>query len=364
MTRTIGRRTALKTGACVALGSLAGCFGGSGPDWSVAALALADGSERWTASITGDVDGGLALADGTVYVQGTHGLWAFAAADGTEQWEFDPDGLTSVETVPTVAGDDVYVAADDRVRCLATGDGSEHWLFETEEGADVTAGPARTGDAVVVGCENGRVYALEAADGTESWRADLGEQVGCGPGVADGTVVVGTEAGRISAFDVAGGAERWRETVPTGGTLGIAPTLVVADGVAYVGSPAGEVVALGTADGTSRWSFSGAQLYQLAVHDGEGYGGREDSTDEYDDTEGKAIRFGLDDGDTRWVTDLAGEVEAAPAVGGDTACYPTTREGLYALETDLGEQQWHFDPGGDMQSSPRTTDDTVFVGLN
>jgi|GEM_PF-6947934 len=370
MSRQVSRRDALRVGAVVGLGAVSGCsisvFGSGGPDWNLAALSAADGSERWTTSVEGGIsEGGLALADGTVFALGDFGLWALTVDDGSQQWQFDPEGLVDVRAPPTVSGDDVYFAVDHWVRCLATAEGSDRWQFATDSEAAVTTTPARVGDAVVFGCENGDVYAVEAADGAERWRVETGETVEGGPGVGDGLAVVGTNTGRVSARALADGTERWRLDTSASGTSGISPGITVADGVAYVSSPDGTVTAVGTAEGDTRWEFPANAFAPLRIHDGAAFGGYGVGTDMNETADGTLTRLDLSDGRSVWSERIDQDfpLGMTPAVGDDVVCCPTLNEGIHAFSLDDGSRQWQYDFGPAFVR-PRMTAETVFVGTS
>jgi outer membrane protein assembly factor BamB len=58
---------------------------------------------------------------------------------------------------------------------------------------------------VFVGSNDGNVYALNAATGTQLWSFTTGGSVGSSPAVANGAVYVGSNDGNLYAFDLAGG---------------------------------------------------------------------------------------------------------------------------------------------------------------
>jgi outer membrane protein assembly factor BamB len=66
----------------------------------------------------------------------------------------------------------------------------------------------------------GKVYALDAATGTEQWRFQTGGHVHSSPVVVDGTVYVGSWDGNVYALT--GGNQQWRDYLPVAVGAGFA----------------------------------------------------------------------------------------------------------------------------------------------
>lgn len=80
----------------------------SGTGW-IKGLDRTSGSTEWTYE-TGDIsDGGLAIADGTVYAgERTGTLHAIEASSGTEQWTIEPADGGAIRGTPAIADEHVY----------------------------------------------------------------------------------------------------------------------------------------------------------------------------------------------------------------------------------------------------------------
>jgi outer membrane protein assembly factor BamB len=126
---------------------------------------------------------------------------------------------------------------------------------------DVTA-PAVVDGSVFVA--SGPVYAFDAADGSELWRAPFDTEDLRGP-VTDGDRVYVTNARGVVALDAATGGERWVADLPDRGFA----TSAIADDRLYVPVDDG-VTALATGDGTRVFdvSFPGGEPSGMAVADG------------------------------------------------------------------------------------------------
>ena len=80
------------------------------------------------------------------------------------------------------------------------------WSFPT--GAPVIySSPAVADGVVYVGSQDGNVYALDAATGTEAWSFATGGAVDSAPAVADGVVYVGSNDLNMYSFALAGGSQ-------------------------------------------------------------------------------------------------------------------------------------------------------------
>lgn len=195
-----------------------------------------DGQTLYTASAT---DKKLIAVDA---IQGTV-IWSFAAS------------ATTYGAGPVVGPDGtIYFGTEDADGTLyaVTASGALKW--KKTLGSAVKAAPAVTNDGVLYALNNsGVLYALDAASGTESWKATLAETA-TASGVAvgaDGTVYAGTSKG-IWAF-TANGNQKWKSAdahnvTERGGSLAICGNLLYA-----TLKKGGGCVAVNTADGTTKW---------------------------------------------------------------------------------------------------------------
>lgn len=307
----------------------------------VIAVDVDSGERRWSFAPSFYLgDGGVAVADGTVYV-GAHDdrVYAVDAAVGRARWRTQtrggaattPDDLVapgagfdgtgpycplsggSVQSTPTVVDGVVYVGADDgRLYALSAADGRERWRVET--GSRVWARPAVAGGVVYAGSNDGNCYAVDAASGEQRWAYPFPEGVVAGPvtvvdgeehrpdgrrpggaeadlGGGDGpdAVVAASVDGTVAAL-TPDRRERWR-VAPTSGVVGLA----VGDGVVYVAGD-GELLALALADGNVRWRVDVDAPGTAPPRPGDGvvYVG---------DDDGRALALSAADGRRGWVVD-------------------------------------------------------------
>ncbi|ELZ52292.1 pyrrolo-quinoline quinone [Halorubrum distributum JCM 9100] len=95
-------------------------------------------------------------------------------------------------------------------------------------------------DTVYIGNFDGRVYALDAGDGTKQWEFQTDGDVSSSPVVADGIIYVATwNDDHIHALNVSDGTERWRFQIDAAWSAA-----AVVNGTVYVGSRDSHIYAL------------------------------------------------------------------------------------------------------------------------
>jgi outer membrane protein assembly factor BamB len=213
---------------------------------SAYAIDVVSGGVRWKTVIGGSVSTSVAIADGLVFLGASPSLTALALGDGSVRWTqaISPDGRIGT---PTAAGGLVYAAtgldaADDAthgVMALDAATGEERWRFGTPTATTVYTPAVVDGRAYIVG-EDHSVVALDADDGTVIWTSTTDELNEAVAAVADGLVIVAGNGGAIHALDAATGAIEW--TVPYRGTP-YGP--IVVGGYVLVGTNLGTLIAIG-----------------------------------------------------------------------------------------------------------------------
>ncbi len=165
---------------------------------------------------------------------------------------------------------------------------------------------------------NGRVLALDVADGTMKWQGHFqvqGSVLGS-PVLADDTLLVPTSQGKLHFLDPERGIER-RPSLDLKGALWASP--VVSGGVAYVASMDHKVYAV-------------------------------------DIKQGSILKDPL--------FEAKGALASAPALAGDTLYFGSFDRNLYAVDASTGKLRWDrpFSAGGWFWSTPLVSGDTVYVG--
>ncbi len=201
------------------------------------------GSLQWYATVDGDGttennDIAPAVSDGVVYVGDGGTLYAFDAADGTEQWQTDvyADACANPRArmnTPVVVDGTVYITGqhqDPTMKLLSLSavsgdDGSILWQTVFGEGDAYHLKSPAISDGTAFVTWSGKLYAFSTDDGTKQWESDLsGMAYEVYPSVADGVVYLPIRAEYetvpypgsdestmwVAAFDADNGTERWR----------------------------------------------------------------------------------------------------------------------------------------------------------
>lgn len=280
----------------------------SGRGASLYALDAATGAPLWTYRTRGRVESTPALGGGRVYVADAKGrLHGVGEPDGAPLWRVELGGLPTAGVLYHAAGVERVVVGtnDNRVHARNAANGAELWTYRREPPADLsiygTASPAlvrlSSGEAYVTGFSDGTLVALRPSNGTVLWETRL-VTTGRFRDV-DGTVAqvedrlyVTTYADELFAVEAESGRVLW--SAAPGGATGI----VVADGRLYHGVDSGELIARDPADGRELW---------------------------------------------RW--QLPAGVPTTPVVAGDFVFVASSSRSIYAIRASNGSLAWEYDPG-------------------
>lgn len=236
-------------------------------------------------------------------------LWSANVGDG--------EGHMGVRQGPTVVDGRVYAAAiDGGVRAYDLQTGALQWTYEPPEVEDkpnieLSGGPGAGAGLVVVGGLDGEVIALDAANGTEKWRAKVGSEVLAAPVIGDGLVLVHSNDGRVTAFDTEAGQRRWfwQRDLPSL-TIRGNDAVLLGPGYVFVGNDDGSLVALAAQDGRLLW--------EQAVATAEG----------------------------RSELDRMSDVDGTPALDGTTLYATSFKRQTMAIDGPTGRPIWQKDNGG------------------
>ena len=182
-----------------------------------------DLTPAFTRSADSASGGGLAIADGKLFVTSAFGmLWALDLASGAEIWSRRFDAALSAP--PTISGGVVYVVASDSTGwALSAATGQADWQIEgapTVSSMVGGAAPAVAGDLVLFPTPAGELIAARRDTGQIVWRrAVAGTRLGVAyasitdvtgdPVVQGDTVFVGNQSGRVMALDRRTGSPIW-----------------------------------------------------------------------------------------------------------------------------------------------------------
>jgi outer membrane protein assembly factor BamB len=307
----------------------------------------------------------LAVANDTVYLSGTDGMYALTAATGDLKWFRSAIGGASksipqvvanvmyycsgggetllainatngaqiwsatigydTSSTPLVDAGSVYVhSSDNFFYAFNSVDGASRW--KTQIGAkdllDISS-PVGSASLLYFGSGDGKVYALNKASGAVVWKAQTGGEVISSPAFANGMVYIGSKDQSVYALDAVSGAQRW--TYPADYEVNSSP--IVVNGVVYIGSGGGYLYALNAATGALLWKAATGDL----------------------DADGNPKGFG--------------EIIEGRAVFSDGVVYFTGDSSLYAISAADGKRLWRYQTVNfSMNGYPAVSNGVLYFG--
>jgi len=193
------------------------------PDGEVIALDAASGKERWRARASSEVLAAPAVADGLVVVRSIDNrVFAFGAEDGKRRWVYQRAPSSLIVRSPagvTLGGDTAYAGfSGGKLAAIALGNGGPRWeatvalpkgATELERVTDVVGDPALLGREVCAAAYQGRVACFEAASGKQLWARELSWLTGVG--IDARYAFVADDRGAVHALDRTNGRSVWKQ---------------------------------------------------------------------------------------------------------------------------------------------------------
>nr|WP_233194412.1 PQQ-binding-like beta-propeller repeat protein [Haloferax marisrubri] len=241
------------------------------------------------------------------------------------------------------------VAGCSSLRRFRSPDGTD-WSASVPEPSVLSPPSATDGVVAVIGhrsddIDAGRVVAFDRESGERLWDIDFGRPTGLL--AADGSVYAGERLGagrgRIYAFDAADGSQRWSQTV---GNIG--SSMAIAGDTLYTAN--GTLAALSTDDGAVRWEQSavGGIGFTIAIAPQDQLFADERAV-YYGDDEG-VFAMAPEDGSLRWAwrPDRWDWADVGPVPAGDSV-YAGGGGDIAMLDADDGALRWRTSFGDDAQ---------------
>jgi outer membrane protein assembly factor BamB len=184
------------------------------------------------------VDVPVAVAEDRVIVVGRNvdgaavAVGALSASTGDCAWRVFPQLGSSAISAPAAAEGIVVVGSADRfVRGLAVEDGQERWSSLALSLFSPFSAPAFPPGTAYVADLGGGLYRLDVADGARVWSYQFNEVVLGSPVVSGDTVLLGLNDGRLVALNAATGHLVWQGGSAPGrlGALALAADAIVAE---------------------------------------------------------------------------------------------------------------------------------------
>ncbi|SDE49284.1 Outer membrane protein assembly factor BamB, contains PQQ-like beta-propeller repeat [Paenibacillus sp. UNCCL117] len=234
------------------------------------------------------------------------------------------------------------------------------WTFQT--GGLIQAPPTYANGKVYVGSEDGKLYAIDDATGTQSWAYTTGGSILSSPAFADlaapddDVVLVGSGDNKLHAVYASTGTVKW--TYETGGNVMSNP--VVDSGVVYFGSGDKYIYAVNLSDGSLKWRYltEGLMRQRPTIQGGKLYANVRDTYVWY--------ALNVSDGSLYWrgnaATDeslfVVGDVEPIYAGGQLWTINPMPTD-ISTLNPATGAVTWTDSIGNDFSARGGATDGTL-----
>jgi outer membrane protein assembly factor BamB len=207
-------------------------------DGTLYAVDVADGTVRWTSELPGRIDISIAAADGRAVAISRNDesrrvvVAAHDADDGERLWQITPQLSATAASSAALTEDTVIVGLADRlVRAFDVEDGQERWSSLALQLFSPLTAPAVGEDAVYVADIGGGLYRLDPVDGERVWSFQFNEVVvRSSPVLIDRWVLLGLDDGRLVAVDAASGRLNWQSAASHGlvGTIAVSSDAIVA----------------------------------------------------------------------------------------------------------------------------------------
>jgi outer membrane protein assembly factor BamB len=193
---------------------------------------VATGALRWQSKTEGPIIGGVAAANGLLYLGSADGhVYALDEANGAIQWTFETED--EVRSQPAVVAGVVYATSlDKHLYALDAESGDLLWSFETKSGIASPALVSEAAGLVYVGGLDSTMRAIDIATHQERWSYRAGNWFHTRPLLAGGTLYAGSMDKHVYAWDPETGELRWSfsTVAPVQSTpLMLGDTLLVVD---------------------------------------------------------------------------------------------------------------------------------------
>ena len=193
------------------------------------------------------------------------------------------------------------------------------WSFNTE--AWLISSPVMGRGRVYIGSTNGKVYALNLADGKQQWEFDLGDDIEASPLLLGDSIYIGSLSGDLFCLDAETGAVRWKYAT---------------DNSIY-GSANWVEVSTNQEQGTEIWILIGS--YDNRMH---------------------CIRAAT--GELIWSFETDNYINGAPATDGQSVVFGGCDENLYIVSVRDGVEQGRVWSGSYIPASAALLEKRAYLG--
>jgi eukaryotic-like serine/threonine-protein kinase len=258
------------------------------------------------------------------------------------------------------------------------------WKFQTN--GIIVSSPALVGGTLYIGSADHRLYAINAATGTQKWAFKTGSGVASSPAVANGTVYFLSYDSIFYAVDAASGTLKWKyvtggerrfaarhlhgsqpaaETMPDPFDVYLSSP-VISQGSVYFGSSDGNVYSLDAASGKLNWKFPTGDVVHASpvLSAGILYIGSWDSYFYAIDAATGAQKWRFKTGEDPDIHNQVG-IQSSAVVSEGLVYFGCRDSNLYALDAATGEKKWAYNNKGSwVIASPVVSDGKLFFATS
>lgn len=216
------------------------------------------GDTVWVKSTIMQSIEGMAIDGGKLYVA-ADGLYCYDL-DGNMQWVYQ-DADMPCTSAPQVINGRAYVAVKTKVHCIDISNGTGVWISAASL-ANINSSVRVSNGIIYFGCDDAKVYAINAVDGSPKWNYTTGDKVSSSPVVYGGMCIAGSYDYDVHCIDTTTGKERW--TFHTLERVHSSPTVHEFTNSVLVGSYDYNLYCIDHVSGTLRWKYPAGSLIKTS----------------------------------------------------------------------------------------------------
>jgi serine/threonine protein kinase len=211
------------------------------------------------------------------------------------------------------------------------------WSFKCKGPIGWTSGPVLDRDekVVYVSSTDGRLYAINALDGTLIWACDTHGPILSSPLLCNDKLIQTNALGHVFAISTKDGKTEWQ--VSTGEKLVSTP--VFHKDLLIVPSLTGKLLALDIGQGRRKWQFDAGGPIVCSAQ-------RHEELVLFGTRTNKFHAVSIDNGLQVWSYKTDGPIVASPTASVDSVYFGSQAGTFYALEADTGSLIWEYPTNG------------------
>ncbi|MGI6296646.1 MAG: PQQ-binding-like beta-propeller repeat protein [Armatimonadota bacterium] len=273
-------------------------------------------------------------------------------------WQYTATKYSKNKANPLVVGNSCYFATGDRIYCVDLVSGNLKWRYPQEQSlsSTVKATPTVFGGYIYFGTGDGKLYCLDAENGTFEWFFETRASLRCPPVIDEETLYLGSDDNSIYAIDAVTGDMTWPKAFSSRDDF--SNGIAVGSGMVVGSSMDGNIYGINESSGKPRWIFRlpSAPVKTSPIM-----------------TESITIMalgntmYGLNtrSGQMKWMVQLPSDATATPATDGVDVFVPCLDKNLYCYtltgRTPVLKWTQPAEIGGVCSASPTVADKLVFV---